>query len=579
MAPDLRQGDRTDGVTAPWTAPDSGSDVSLDLRLRVLLFAAAYLLCAFLGHLLTVKPELFVTFWLSNGLYMVVLLRHERRYWLFFVAAACFSNLAFDLTNDRPATLSLFFCLGNSLESLAGVLLLEHFIGRRRNPFLSLGDTMIFIAVCAVASPVLSASVGVAGLFLHNADLPPWKTWLLWWSGDGLGILLTVPLVFAWSPSFRRQDVVELRWSRFAGLMVFVALFGVVVFDSDFHGVFPIKYLLIPLTTWAALSYDHRGSSSANMLVAVIAAFLLSIGHSDVATGHLSAIEKVISLQLFLAVLTCSSLVVASLTVERGDAFRQIASVNRSLEERIRAEVERSREKDRLMLLQGRYAAMGEMINNISHQWRQPLNNLGLYVQGLQIAFDRKALTREVLVDRIERTMSLVEYMSQTIDDFRNFFRKDKISTTFAVKDAAERALMFVGPALTHNEVKVEMDIPADVTISGFWNEYIQVLINLISNAEDILIERKVAPAIISLRAWRQGASAVITVTDNGGGIPEEIEDRIFDPYFSTKSSGQGSGIGLYMSKTIIEKNLSGRLTATNVDGGAEFRIEVPSET
>jgi len=220
-------------------------------------------------------------------------------------------------------------------------------------------------------------------------------------------------------------------------------------------------------------------------------------------------------------------------------------------------------------------ATMGEMINNIAHQWRQPLNNVGLLVQNLQYAFESGDLTQNEMRSEVVKTMETIQFMSRTIDDFRNFFRQDKEKRIFRIKDALKTTVDLLATGLTDSKIMLKLELSDTETAHGYPNEYSQVLLNILINAKDVLNERLVAAPLILIRLFRENGWTVVTVRDNGGGIPEEILPRVFDPYFTTKEPGKGTGIGLYMSKVIIEQNMDGRLSACNSDGGAEFRIEL----
>ncbi|MFZ2948591.1 MAG: cache domain-containing protein [Desulfuromonadaceae bacterium] len=254
------------------------------------------------------------------------------------------------------------------------------------------------------------------------------------------------------------------------------------------------------------------------------------------------------------------------------DKQRMLESLNHTLEERIETAVKELRRKDQTLIQQNRLAAMGEMINNIAHQWRQPLNLISLIVQGLP---ECKNLSQEELDLEVERIMNVIMYMSQTIDDFRYFFRQDKKMTRFAVNQTVAKAVAFISPSLNDKGISISIIEQSEADVFGYSNEYSQVLLNILSNAKDVLVEKNIADPRIDICISRAGDHSVITITDNGGGISEDVMPKIFDPYFSTKEKMQGTGIGLYMSKIIIEQNMGGSLTARNVAGGVAFIIEV----
>ena len=255
---------------------------------------------------------------------------------------------------------------------------------------------------------------------------------------------------------------------------------------------------------------------------------------------------------------------------------RQLEELNLYLEQRVADGVLESRKKDQMLELQGRQVAMGEMIGNISHQWRQPLNMLGLIVQELQMTYGRDEFNRENLAANVKKAMGLIMHMSQTIEDFSNYFKPDKEKKLFNINKAVAKTLSLVEPSLKKQNINIQVIEIDDTDLNGYANEYSQVLLNILLNCRDAFegcnIDRQ---RDITITVFKENSKSVVAVTDNAGGIPEDIIDKIFDPYFTTKGPDKGTGIGLYMSKAIIEKNMGGRLTVRNTADGAEFRIEV----
>ena len=231
--------------------------------------------------------------------------------------------------------------------------------------------------------------------------------------------------------------------------------------------------------------------------------------------------------------------------------------------------------KEQLLIMQSRHAAMGEMINNIAHQWRQPLNTLGLLIQQTPLLYGSAEFSREYLEENSRNAMQLIQHMSRTINDFKNFFKPDKEVIPFCVNEVIMQTISLVEDIFKAHGITVAFHTESDPMITGFPNEFAQVLLNILNNARDALVERNVDVPLITMQSSTEGGKSVVTITDNGGGISEEIMGKLFDPYFTTKATEKGTGIGLFMSKTIIEKNMGGRLTARNVADGAEFRIEV----
>lgn len=241
---------------------------------------------------------------------------------------------------------------------------------------------------------------------------------------------------------------------------------------------------------------------------------------------------------------------------------------------RLRA-LEELREKDQLLMHQSRQAAMGEAIDYIAHQWRQPLNSMALMVEALRDNFQNGRCSGAYMDNTLDQIMNLIMHMSQTINDFRNFSRPEREIKPFNLQETVSKTLSMVGDSFKAHNIKVNTEAEEELIVTGFPNEYSQVLLNILNNARDALLESNVSLPQIDIKLFREDSRAIATISNNGGAIPAEIMDRIFDPYFTTKEKSNGTGIGLYMSKSIIEKRMNGRITVCNTDEGAKFRIEV----
>jgi PAS domain S-box-containing protein len=252
----------------------------------------------------------------------------------------------------------------------------------------------------------------------------------------------------------------------------------------------------------------------------------------------------------------------------------QLEELNRSLEARVGEAVTQLRQKDQMLINQSRQAAMGEMIGNIAHQWRQPLNALSMVLANVRDASHYGELDKDSLEPSLAKGELLIQKMSSTINDFRNFFRPDKAMVSFSALEQVRTALALVDVNFEAEGIAIAIDAPEDVLLFGHPNEYSQVLLNLLTNAKRSILDAKASGGQISIRLTQALGQGRLTLQDNGGGIPEDLLDRIFEPYFSTHESG--TGIGLYMSKQIIERNMGGRITARNLPQGAEFAILVP---
>jgi len=227
---------------------------------------------------------------------------------------------------------------------------------------------------------------------------------------------------------------------------------------------------------------------------------------------------------------------------------------------------EKEQQKE-MLVHQSKLASMGEMIGNIAHQWRQPLSHLSYSVMNIEDAFKHNALDEKYLNQKVEEANRQIEFMSQTIDDFRDFYALSKKRESFSLAEATQNVLEIMAHALKEKDIEVELSVFADASIDNYKNEYKQVLLNLIANAKDVLVERSVESPKIFIMIRHN----LVLLSDNAGGIKENDINKIFEPYFTTKE--ESSGIGLYMSKMIIEKNMNGELTVSNDDSGAVFQI------
>ncbi|MFK5882705.1 MAG: PAS domain-containing protein [Sulfurospirillum sp.] len=258
-----------------------------------------------------------------------------------------------------------------------------------------------------------------------------------------------------------------------------------------------------------------------------------------------------------------------------------IKQSEQDLENRVKEEVDKNIAKDRLLVQQNKLAAMGEMIGAIAHQWRQPLNNVSLILHFVRDNFDNEKLNKEMIGNYLDKGKKQIEYMSHTIDDFRNFYKPSKTKERFEIKEALEATVEIMSAKLEQKDVHVEQDVQKFI-LNSFENEFKQAVLNIISNAKDAIFQEKEKnkdfKGIIYLIGKKIANTYEITISNNGGEIEKEVMDRIFEPYFTTKFEKQGTGIGLYMTKMIIENSMAGFIDVRNIEDGVEFKIILPIE-
>jgi len=248
----------------------------------------------------------------------------------------------------------------------------------------------------------------------------------------------------------------------------------------------------------------------------------------------------------------------------------------RELKKQVIDEIRHNRQNDKMLFQQSRMASMGEMIGNIAHQWRQPLMELSSICMELQAKVELLGdVSNDEVLEAVEKSNKITKYMSHTIDDFRNFFATDKDKEVFKISDQISSAITIINSSLKQHEIKLEIIVQKNSVVEGYKNEYSQVLINILSNAKEALINRKIKNPKISIRILEKENNSIVQISDNGGGIHVKPIEKIFEPFF-THDKINGTGVGLFMSKLIIENNMNGRLFVQNDDKGAVFTITVP---
>ncbi|MBF0555447.1 MAG: PAS domain-containing protein, partial [Nitrospirae bacterium] len=277
---------------------------------------------------------------------------------------------------------------------------------------------------------------------------------------------------------------------------------------------------------------------------------------------------------------------------------KELEELTCNLEIRVDGEIKNRLQKEQMLIQQSKMAAMGEMIAAIAHQWKQPLNNLGILIQDIRDAYRFGELDDAYIDTSVEKSMREVHFMAGAIEDFKNFFKPSATKDTSDVIVIASDVLTMLKDTFNKNSISynitchlhnktftsiAEIEHCDAALITTYKSHLAHVILNIINNAKEAIIQRKrlglpgvSEEGMIRVDFYKKGETLKLSISDNGGGIPEEIMDKIFAPYFTTKSAGEGTGIGLYMSKIIMEEKLGGRIYVMDIEGGAEFTIELP---
>lgn len=256
---------------------------------------------------------------------------------------------------------------------------------------------------------------------------------------------------------------------------------------------------------------------------------------------------------------------------------KELIRFNEQLEETVEARTKEILKKDELLRIQSRQAAMGNMISMIAHQWRQPISVISMIANNVLIDLELGVdPNKDALIAQMNDVVRNTQYLSTTIENFRDFFRPNKPKEDFTVSKFFEILHNMVAKSFTNNDIKLELNIKEDITLRTYKNELLQVFLNIVNNAKDALVSSGAKSGFVKIDTWVEADSLKVSVCDNGGGFSTDIETRMGEPYFTTKDEKNGTGLGLYMSKTIIEEHIKGRLEWENKDGGACFLITIP---
>lgn len=264
---------------------------------------------------------------------------------------------------------------------------------------------------------------------------------------------------------------------------------------------------------------------------------------------------------------------------------KSLTHSNFALQQQVKKEIEKNEQRNKMLLHQSKMAAMGEMISNIAHQWRQPLSAISTAASAMKLQKELKILSDETFDYSYEMIMKNSEFLSETINSFRDFFVMDKEKTHFDLKETINRNSDLINNRLIENNIKLHSSLEENIQLYGYKNEFMQVIINILNNAIDALKVKSVKESkIIFIETYMQNNNAIILICDNGDGIKESIKEKIFEPYFTTKHQAQGTGIGLYMTQEILVNHMNGSIECNNatfvLNGkeyfGAQFKLSIP---
>jgi len=463
----------------------------------------------------------------------------------------------------------------NSAEAVLAVTLFYKY-GLHKN-LSRMRDIYGLFLLIIVVLQTFSSTLG--NLVLLSSSVITWEVFysslFSWWFGNSMGQILFTPTILLMVANYKKIKLLELLLN----ISLFLILNFFLIYFFKIENTSLILALTMPILLWIMI---EKGIAEA--MVGVVTLALSALYFASIHVGIFSIqsdTDNIINLNFYILLLTTMVLLTGTLFLERGREVRkskmaqeELKVLNLTLESKINEEVSKNTKQLQILQQQSKMAQMGEMIGAIAHQWRQPLNSISTSIQNLKYDYREGLLEDEDYIKSfISKNKNTIVFMSQTIDDFRNFYQVEKKKILFDVKEAVQSVIDIQFAVIEHHKISLSFTGESFI-YNGLYSEYQQVILNIINNAKDALVENNIQNPMIKIEIDEGN----VIIKDNAGGIPLEIIDRIFDSYVTTKKESKGTGIGLYISKIIIEENMNGKLTVRNEDDGAVFEICLEQE-
>ncbi len=468
-------------------------------------------------------------------------------------------QLVLALLNIAPFP-ALLIAIINTVEALIAIKLFERF--HLHKDLHSLRDVIgLALLIVFILQPFSALLSNTALVVTDTIEMQRfWYSTFSWWFGNIMGQLLYTPFLLLLFAKYRQIDFKEYL---LYGLATAIAtyIFEIVI---SIENVLLFLSITVPFTILIVAKRGMVYGTFTTVVGAFVSAYTVYL---EVGTFSLASVtHNTINYNLFI-------LIHILMVFTAGFLFEERKAYEKALAQRVTEETRKNREQQLLMLHQSRFAQMGELIAMIAHQWRQPLNNLSLLNQLLVLKYEQKRLKEENVAQFKNESKKLIEFMSTTIDDFRNFFKPEAQKSEFVLNETVENIFQMIEEIYRREKITLYFSAQKEYRLTGYKNALSQAILNILNNARDALIEKEASDRKIWIEITAEEEEIVLTIQDNGGGIPHEIISRIFDPYFSTKAEKNGTGLGLYMSRIIIEEQLRGSIDVTNSEKGARFTI------
>jgi len=444
----------------------------------------------------------------------------------------------------------------------------------------SLDDEKSFLRFTFLGAPIgaLSSSLqGASVLLFFNAypsSIETYIPYVVWFSGNIIGAYTLVPLL-----TMKQEHLNSIK--KYYKQIIAYCLIGMLIIYSNEHFVIDIISSLSILLLIVAIYFLIRLRQYAVIVIVLsynTLYFIILHLNSHTVQSESFSLSDMLETQIYIAIILSASMIFFNLLKENmqlTEKFKEqnviLKGLNENLGLQVKEEVEKSRKKDLQMLAQSRLAQMGEMISMIAHQWRQPISVIAMRANNILVDIELDNIDENSLRDIAKDIVATTQELSSTIDDFRNFHKPNKQSVIIKLEDVIKKSLKLIEPLLTKHNINIIEEYTSDEEIELHDSEIIQVILNIFKNAIDSFQEKQTKNQKIIIKIENR----TISICNNGEKIPEDIIDKIFEPYFSTKDEKNGTGLGLYMSKTIIENHHNGKLSVENIEDGVCFIIEL----
>ena len=497
----------------------------------------------------------------SEGIALAFAIHFGKRVWpgifigQFFIA----------YTNNMDITTSLLISTINSLEAIIAVELFKRF--KLNEKLLEFRDIVILsLLIIFVLQPFSAISSNLVLLFFgHISTSEVFSSTFWWWFGNIMGQFLFTPLLLTFFNYYHKIDIKDFLFHS-----LLFSLYTVVLLYF-FH--ITSSLLLLTLTLPILLYIVYTRETLYILFIIVVITYIFSyfmtngIGPFVYPNGDVNIIDY--NLYFLILILT---------TLTTKIIFEDQKKQEKRLEEMVNIAIEKNKEQQLLMLQQSRLAQMGEMIAMIAHQWRQPLNNLSLLHQLITSKYYKNKLDDSMMEYFKNNANIHITLMSETIDDFKNFFKPEEKKEYFEINSLILHILNIIQPGLNKEGIKIIFLSKNTYKCIGYKNSLGHAILNIINNAKDALQEKDIENKKIIVEINEREDDIIISISDNAGGIDEAIKEKIFDPYFSTKEEKNGTGLGLYMTRMIIVEHMDSKIEVYNNHEGAVFNIILKGE-